>query len=127
MRTLLFAAALATASLVTPSTPAQTAPRVCSVLVNVVGSGEILLLVADGSTRPCDASNNRVLFNGRAKAGDRIRLSSTTGAVCVDHTYGAFRHAQWSGPAIWAATGGSRFGGASSRTELEGAVSTDAP
>ena len=127
MRTLLFAAALAMASLVTLSIPAQTAPRTCSVLVSVVGTGEILLLVADGSTRPCDASNNRVIFNGRAKAGDQLRLSSTTGAVCVDHTYGTFRHAQWAGPAIWSAGGGSRFGGAPSRTELEGAVSTDAP
>jgi hypothetical protein len=95
--------------------------------VNVLGHGEILVLVADGSTRPCDSSDNRVLFKGHAKAGDQIKLVSTTGAVCVDHTYGTFRESQWAGPSIWSAGGRSRFGAAPSRTGIVGSVSTDAP
>jgi hypothetical protein len=126
MRKRLASAALAIVCLVTPATPAQTV-KTCSVVVDVVGHGEIVLLVADGSTRPCDASNNRVLFSGHAKAGDQIKLVSTTGAVCVDHTYGTFRQSQWAGPSIWSAGGRSKFGSAPSHTALEGTVSTDAP
>jgi hypothetical protein len=127
VRKLLFAAALAIASLVAAATVAQTAPKSCPIVVDVVGHGEILVIVADGTTRPCDASNNRVLFNGRAKAGDQIKAVSTTGAVCVDHTYGTFRQSQWAGPAIWSAGGRSRFGSAPSPKQIEGTVSTDAP
>jgi hypothetical protein len=51
-------------------------------------------------SRPCDASDNRMLFNGHARAGDEVRLSSATGSVCVDHTYGKLRESQWAGPEL---------------------------
>jgi len=85
------------------------------------------VLVADGTTKPCDSSDNHVLFKGHAKAGDQIKLVSTTGAVCVDHTYGAFRESQWAGPSIWSAGPRPLFGSRPSPAALEGAVSTDAP
>lgn len=127
MRMLLFAAVLAVASLGTPATRAQTAPKPLPVLVNVVGHGEIVLLVADGSTKPCDSSDNRVLFKGRVKAGDQIKLVSAAGAVCVDHTYGAFRQSQWAGPSIWSAGPRPLAGSRPPPAALEGSVSTDAP
>ena len=58
------------------------------VTITILGRGAIRLLVADGASRPCDASDNRVLFNGHVRVGDEIKLSSGTGSVCVDHTYG---------------------------------------
>jgi hypothetical protein len=127
MRKLLFAATLALTCLLTPAAPAQTAPRTVPVLVNVAGHGEILVLLADGSTRPCDASDNRVLFKGSAKAGDQIKATSTTGTVCVDHTYGTFRESQWAGPSIWSAGGRPRYGRVPASTGIVGTVSTDAP
>jgi len=97
----------------TPPTP---------VSVTIVGHGSIRLVVADGTSRPCDASSNRVLFNAHAKAGDKIKLTSATGSVCVDHTYGSMRESQWAGAAIW--SGGFGFPGSHS---LSGSVSTDEP
>jgi hypothetical protein len=93
------------------------------VSVTVVGHGQIRLMVADGTSRPCDASSNHMLFDGHAKAGDKIKLTSATGSVCVDHTYGAMRESQWAGATIWS---GSGFGLPSSRG-LSGSVSTDEP
>jgi hypothetical protein len=94
-----------------------------SVTVNVVGKGKIRLVVADGSSRPCDASDNHVLFNGHAKAGDEIKVASATGSVCVDHTFGSMRESQWAGANIWS---GSNAGWTGARA-LHGAVSTDEP
>ncbi len=101
---------------------AETLPKT-PVIVHVVGHGSIRLVVADGSHRPCDVSDNRVLFDRRVAAGDRVELVSTTGSVCVDHTYGAFRGSQWAGASIWS---GSNAGWSGAR-ELRGDVSTDDP
>jgi hypothetical protein len=102
--------------------PAEyTAPT--PVTVGVVGKGTIRLVVADGSSRPCDASDNRVLFSGHAKAGDEIKVASATGSVCVDHTYGSLRESQWAGANIWS---GSNAGWNGARS-LAGSVSTDDP
>lgn len=102
--------------------PADTTPPT-SVSVTVVGHGQIRLLVADGTSRPCDASSNHVLFDGHAKAGDKVKLACATGSVCVDHTYGSLRESQWAGASIW--SGGS-FGMPGARG-LSGSVSTDEP
>ncbi len=103
--------------------PADTTPPV-PVTVTVVGHGEIRLLVADGASRPCDASDNRVLFDGRVRSGDEIKLTSVTGSVCVDHTYGALRESQWAGASIW--SGGTAWPGGH-EPAIHGAVSTDEP
>lgn len=92
------------------------------VSATVVGHGSIRLVVADGSSRPCDASSNHMLFNAKATAGDVIKLTSNTGSVCVDHTYGAFRDSQWAGATIWS---GARAWG--SARAIKGTVSTDEP
>jgi hypothetical protein len=116
------ASALALASLVASHAPAQTQPKT-PVTVAVAGHGTIRLLVADGAHRPCDVSDNRVLYRGRAAAGDTIKLVSATGSVCVDHTYGAFRESQWAGASIWSGSGSGWTGA----RDLSGSVSTDEP
>jgi hypothetical protein len=97
--------------------------RSTQVTVSVVGKGRIRLVVADGSSRPCDASDNHVLFSGHARAGDEIKVASATGSVCVDHTYGSLRESQWAGANIWS---GSNAGWTGVRA-LSGSVSTDEP
>jgi len=94
-----------------------------SVIVNVVGKGKIRLVVADGSSRPCDASGNHVLFSGHAEAGEEIKVAAATGSVCVDHTYGSLRESQWAGANIWS---GSNAGWTGARA-LSGSVSTEEP
>lgn len=102
--------------------PADTNPPT-PVTVTVVGHGQIRLMVADGTSRPCDASSNHMLFDEHAKAGDKIKLTSTTGSVCVDHTYGSMRESQWAGASIWS---GSGYGLPTGRG-ISGSVSTDEP
>jgi hypothetical protein len=96
------------------------------VSVMVVGSGSIRLRVAEGASRPCESSENHMLFDGRAKAGDEIRVTSSAavGSVCVDHTYGAFRETQWSGPVIYSA---GDFGPQPSSAVLSVRISTESP
>jgi hypothetical protein len=92
------------------------------VVVRVVGNGHIRLIVADGQSKPCDSSNNKLLLSKEVYAGDEIHLVASSGSVCVDHTYGAFRDSQWAGPSIWS--------GAlliPSQSLLTGRVSTDVP
>src|SRR5271155_2783083 len=97
-RSVLFAAALSFGVLATARAPADgTVP----VSVSAVGHGEIRLIVAEGTARPCESADNHVLFNGHASVGDEVKLTSAIGSVCVDHTYGAFRESQWAGGTIW--------------------------
>jgi hypothetical protein len=118
----MFALPLTVASLAMADTPAPTVVR-----VKITGQGAIRLMVADGTTKPCDSSENHMLFNGRPHAGEEIKLSSTTGSVCVDHTYGSLRDSQWAGPSIWSGSNiGGIFGGPRDG-ELTGVVSTDNP
>ena len=94
-----------------------------SVTVSVVGEGSIRLIVADGTARPCEDSDNRLLYNDHADAGQEIKLTSLSGSVCVDHTYGSFRDSQWAGASIWSGSGA----GYSGVRALVGSVSTDEP
>jgi hypothetical protein len=119
----LCAAALAATSLAARDVPAETPS--CAVIVKVLGHGTIRLLVGDGASRPCDGSGNKVLFSSHAKAGDVIKLASSAGSVCVDHTYGSLRESQWAGGSIWSGARG--FGPRPEETVLSGSVSTDEP
>ena len=98
-------------------------PQKTPVTVTVLGRGTIRLIVADGATRPCQSSDNHVLFSGHVHAGDEIKVTSLTGSVCVDHTYGAFRESLWAGASVWSGSGS----GLSGVRVLQGAVSTDEP
>jgi hypothetical protein len=102
---------------------AAEAPQKTAVSVTVVGHGSIRLVVADGATRPCESSDAPILFRGHVRAGDVIELTSSSGTVCVDHTYGAFRESLWAGASIWSGSGA----GFSGLRALQGAVSTDEP
>jgi hypothetical protein len=104
------------------ATPAETNPPT-PVTVEVLGKGKIRLVIADGSSRPCDASGNHVLFDGHARAGDEVEVASATGSVCVDHTYGSLRESQWAGASIWSGSGAGWTG----VRALHGAVSTEEP
>jgi hypothetical protein len=113
---------LAVGSFAARDSSAETTPKT-PVSVTVIGKGSIRLVVADGTARPCEVSDNHVLFDGHAKAGEEIKLASATGSVCVDHTYGAFRESQWAGASIWSGSGA----GFSGVRTLNGSVSTDEP
>ncbi|MGD0525949.1 MAG: hypothetical protein ABSE49_12440 [Polyangiaceae bacterium] len=104
------------------ATPAETVTPT-PVTVKIVGKGKIRLVVADGSSRPCDASDNHVLFDGHAHAGDEIKVAAATGSVCVDHTYGSLRESQWAGASIWSGSGAGWTG----VRALNGVVSTEEP
>jgi hypothetical protein len=104
------------------ATPAETMTPT-PVTVDVLGKGKIRLVIADGSSRPCDASGNHVLFDGHARAGDEVKVASATGSVCVDHTYGSLRESQWAGASIWSGSGAGWTG----VRALHGAVSTEEP
>jgi hypothetical protein len=117
------AAGLILGSLATRDVAADGSTATVPVSVAVVGEGRIRLMVADGTSRPCDSSDDRMLFFGYAKPGDEIKLASATGSVCVDHTYGSLRESQWAGASIWS---GGRFGVAPN-SPLNGTVSTDRP
>jgi hypothetical protein len=119
-RNLVFSGVVASALFVR-SAPADN-PKT-PVTVTVQGSGTIRLVVADGVSKPCEAGDNRILFSGYAKADAEINLSSQSGSVCVDHTYGAFRETQWAGASIWS---GSTAAWSNVRV-LKGSVSTEAP
>jgi hypothetical protein len=119
----LFAVALTATSLAARDVPAETPS--CAVMVKVVGHGTIRLVIADGASRPCDGSGNKVLFSGHAKADDVIKLVSSTGSVCVDHTYGSMRESQWAGASIWSGARG--LGPRPEVTVLSGSLSTDEP
>jgi hypothetical protein len=93
------------------------------VTVIVVGTGVIRVMVADGASRPCDASTNQMLFNGHVEAGAEVTVTSLTGSVCVDHTYGELRESQWAGASIWS---GATWPGAKGPA-IRGKVSTDEP
>jgi hypothetical protein len=121
-RQALFVAGLVLGSFAARDAPAETPPKT-PVSIDVVGHGTIRLVVSDGAERPCESSDNHILFNGRASAGARIDLTSVTGSVCVDHTYGAFRESQWAGASIWSGSGAGWTGTHS----LRGVVSTDEP
>ena len=103
--------------------PADDEKDTTPVTVHVIGTGEIRVIVADGAAQPCDASENEVLFDGRVKAGSTLSLTSGTGSVCVDHTYGEMRESEWAGPSIWS---GVAWPGAPV-SAIRGTVSTDEP
>jgi hypothetical protein len=115
-------ALLAMLPFVARDSAADTPPKT-RVSVTVVGKGTMRLVVADGTARPCESSDNHVLFNGHVAAGDDVKLASATGSVCVDHTYGAFRESQWAGASIWSGSGA----GWSGVRALDGTLSTDEP
>jgi hypothetical protein len=121
-----FVAALGLGVLRAHPVAAEGAPTTIPVSVTVVGTGQIRLIVAEGSGRPCESSDNHVLFNGHAKAGDEVKLTvvAAIGAVCVDHTYGEFRESQWAGGVTWWS---GDFGPHPSRGGLSIQVSTDTP
>jgi hypothetical protein len=102
------------------------APAPVPVSVFVTGSGSIRLIVAEGTERTCDSPGNHLLYNGRAKAGDEVKLVAPGGAasICVDHTYGTFRDSQWAGGVFWSA---GDFGSGAPHARLVIRVSTDAP
>jgi hypothetical protein len=66
------------------------------VTVRVVGQGAIRMRVAEGHAAPCDASSNQMRFDGWIDAGSSAVFVADSDCVCVEHTYGAFREAQWS-------------------------------
>lgn len=110
-------------SIMSRDAPAATTPSI-PIAVTIVGKGQIRLVVADGASRPCDASDNHMLFDGHATAGDEIKLASATGSICVDHTYGSLRESQWAGASIWS---GSFLWPGGHEASIRGTVSTDEP
>jgi hypothetical protein len=72
-RRLLVLVSLLVASLDAHGVSAET-PQKTPVSVTIAGHGSIRLVVADGATRPCESSDNHVLFDGHAAAGDVVKV-----------------------------------------------------
>jgi hypothetical protein len=66
------------------------------VLVTIDARKPVQVLVATGPTLPCDASENRPLVKGWMQPNQSARAMSTTGCVCVQHTYDDFPDVNWS-------------------------------
>ncbi len=111
-------------SLVLPERTAPAEPdEPIPVSVTVTGTGRIRIMIADGASRPCDASGNKMLLNEHVDAGTEINLKSLAGSICVDHTYGDMRESEWAGASIWS---GITWPG-SPASGIRGKVSTDEP
>jgi hypothetical protein len=64
--------------------------------VNVVGTGSIRVRISEGHVIPCESLENRpVLTEWMAPGAPRVFFVSDD-CICVEHTYGSFREAEWS-------------------------------
>lgn len=97
MRRILFPAAAASLALVAvePDSAASTSYRV---EVTVVGQGAIRVRIAQGHVTPCESLENRPIFTEWLAPGPPRIFSITDDCICIEHTYGSFREAQWSLP-----------------------------
>ena len=78
--------------------PDSAASTPFQVEVAVVGQGAIRVRIAEGHVIPCESLENRpILTEWMAPGAPRV-FSVTDDCICVEHTYGSFREAQWSLP-----------------------------
>lgn len=74
---------------------------VAPVVVTVTGPESVRVIVAEGNVAPCDASDNRPLYQGFVAPGQPLVLQTTGACVCVQQTFAPMTHADW-GPAGFA-------------------------
>ena len=96
----------------------------------VVGKGTVRVRVADTPAMQCGECSdswNQTLFDGRMKAGQAMWLWSTHLCVCVQHTYGSFREAEWSPSVVLCPIDSRPYGGQSYEGFIRVEVPTDRP
>ena len=75
------------------------------VVITMKGPRAVIVEVASGTTKPCDSSEDRLLFKGTMQAGQSVTLQSPTSCVCWRQTYDNFPQGNWSAPEIICKTG----------------------
>lgn len=81
--------------------PTALAAEPFPVVVTVQGEGSIRVVLAAGSTTPCDSTSNTLMFDGRLEAGHSYGFMSPDPIVCERHTRGALREVDWSTDRLW--------------------------
>ena len=76
------------------------AGSVARVEITMLGPSAVRVRVADGTTFPCDSTNNRMLVQGKFSPGEVVLASTTETCVCVQQTYEPFSDADWSESAL---------------------------
>jgi hypothetical protein len=95
-RALVVTLPLALAMLATASSAGEPVP----IEVRLRARAPVHVRVSEGTTTPCDASPNRVLFDGWMSADDIFRTKIGTETICVEHTWDDFPRSGWSAPGL---------------------------
>jgi hypothetical protein len=66
------------------------------VIVTMLGPGTVRVRVAEGTSRPCDSGDDRIIVEGKYAPGTVIRTATTFTCVCVQQTYESFPDIDWS-------------------------------
>ena len=70
-------------------------------IVTVSGTGSIRVLLAAGTTIPCDSTSNVPIFDGWLDAGRTYTFVSPQLHVCERHTHGVMRTGDWTRDRLW--------------------------
>jgi hypothetical protein len=101
MRPRRFVAVIAVALAV--SLPLLDARGATAVTFHVHADVAVRLQVAlsPSGAKPCDSSDNGILYDGMIDPGEDVTLSVGPGPICVRHTYDDFPGSNWGPSVLW--------------------------
>lgn len=70
------------------------------VVVTQRGPARVRVQVSEGLTRPCDSSEDKMLFDGWLAHGETFRGAIEGDCVCIRHTRDTFPNADWTTPGL---------------------------
>jgi len=70
------------------------------VVVTLLGPSSVRVRVSEGRAMPCNASESRLLIDGKFDPGEVLRAASIDDCVCVQQTYEPFTESDWSEPRL---------------------------
>jgi hypothetical protein len=82
------------------SSVAADPPVATPVVATLYGNERVQVIVAEGSTAPCDSPENRQLYRGFVEPGRPLLLQSPLGCVCVQQSFAPMTSTDW-GPSRW--------------------------
>jgi hypothetical protein len=77
-----------------------TADSAAYVEITMLGPSAVQIRVADGTTFPCDSTNNRMLVQGKFNPGNVVLAVTSNSCLCVQQTFEPFPDTDWSAPAL---------------------------